>query len=144
MRGSFFCGVFTLHKNTPYPMFVGNNCILFGNFRGMKEAPNIDDIKMGVSVFFEKIKLNEEDLHLSKKEALVIIFLRGYLEWLSETTIYNYVVSCAHRTQPEESEMENIRTMLTLCRALYYMSFLRCEDSPDEEHFYMPEGWKKQ
>ena len=96
----------------------------------------------GALVYLAKMYVNENELVLSDEELEALEGLGMFFRTKLEMHMHNYANSCAHREQPTEKELENIRVLSVLSSSIDYFAMEMFEEE-DYPFWDIPEGWKK-
>lgn len=102
----------------------------------------LKDVVTGIGKWHELIYTSGE--HTSNDDAEALEALSYLIESELEMRLHNYAVACAHRKNPDEKELEDIRTYEVLNSTLDHFIGRFCD--PDTGEFWgftIPDGWCK-
>lgn len=111
------------------------------NHKPVNYVKTIDAVA-GALVYLQKIYAKKNALELSEDELKALDSFNMYVESELEMYLHNYAISCAHRAQPTEEELEHIRVLCILNNSIYYLTMELFKEE-DCSFWDIPEGWKK-
>ena len=116
--------------------------VTFNIHRRKIERLATENIVKGATLYLSVIYTPEEKLDLSEAELDSLNCLQVYVNSELEMWLHNYATMCAHRKEPDESELEHIRVLYIIDNSLSYLTMELYKDEMFSE-FDVPEGWKK-